>query len=47
VRILFSFILFLRIKYNYSKKSWAGDMVQWLRALTAIPEVLSSIPANM
>ncbi|EDL00620.1 mCG1042693, partial [Mus musculus] len=27
-----------------SKK--AGEMAQWLRALTALPEVLSSIPSN-
>jgi hypothetical protein len=26
--------------------SWAGEMPQWLRALTALPEVLSSIPSN-
>jgi hypothetical protein len=25
---------------------WAGEMAQWLRALTALPEVLSSIPSN-
>jgi len=25
---------------------WAGEMVQWLRALTAHPEVLSSNPSN-
>jgi hypothetical protein len=24
----------------------AGEMTQWLRALTALPEVLSSIPSN-
>jgi hypothetical protein len=24
----------------------AEEMVQWLRALTALPEVLSSIPSN-
>jgi len=24
----------------------AGEMAQWLRALTALPEVLSSIPSN-
>jgi hypothetical protein len=23
-----------------------GEMTQWLRALTALPEVLSSIPSN-
>jgi hypothetical protein len=26
--------------------SWAGEMAQKLRALTALPEVLSSIPSN-
>ena len=26
--------------------SWAGEMVQRLGALTALPEVLSSIPSN-
>jgi len=25
---------------------WAGEMAQWLKALTALPEVLSSIPSN-
>jgi hypothetical protein len=25
---------------------WAGEMTQWLRALTALPEVLSSIPSS-
>jgi hypothetical protein len=24
----------------------AGEMIQWLRALTALPEVLSSSPSN-
>ena len=28
------------------KNSRAGEMTQWLRALTALPEVLSSIPSN-
>jgi hypothetical protein len=27
-------------------KIWAGELAQWLRALTALPEVLSSIPAT-
>jgi hypothetical protein len=27
-------------------RCWAGEMAQWLRALTAPPEVLSSIPSN-
>ena len=26
--------------------SWAGEMVQWLRELMALPEVRSSIPSN-
>jgi hypothetical protein len=26
--------------------SWAGEMAQWLRALTVLLEVLSSIPSN-
>ena len=25
---------------------WAGEMAQWLRALTALPEILSSNPRN-
>jgi hypothetical protein len=32
-----------------SRRKWAGEMVkssQWLRALTALPEVLSSNPSN-
>jgi hypothetical protein len=28
------------------EESWAGEMAQWLRALTVLPEVLSSIPSN-
>jgi hypothetical protein len=28
------------------KQGWAGEMAQWLRALVALPEVLSSIPSN-
>jgi hypothetical protein len=35
---------FFKTKQN--KTSWAGEMTQWLRALTALPEVLSSIPSN-
>jgi hypothetical protein len=30
----------------YIKKLGAGEMAQWLRTLTALPEVLSSIPSN-
>jgi hypothetical protein len=29
-----------------NKATGAGEMDQWLRALTALPEVLSSIPSN-
>jgi hypothetical protein len=38
----------LGYKINDNKKSEleAGEMAQWLRALTAFPEVLSSIPSN-
>jgi hypothetical protein len=25
---------------------WAGEMAQWFRALTALPEVLSSVPSK-
>jgi len=28
------------------KKLGAGEMAQWLRALSALPEVMSSIPSN-
>jgi hypothetical protein len=28
------------------KITWAREMAQWLRALTVLPEVLSSIPSN-
>jgi hypothetical protein len=29
------------------EKGEAGEMTQWLRALTALPEVLSSIPSTL
>ena len=33
------------INHTYKKMTWrAGEKVQWLRALTALPEVLSSVP---
>jgi hypothetical protein len=35
-----------QIKIKEEKKKRAGEMVQWLRALTALPKVLSSIPSN-
>ena len=28
------------------RKNGAGEMAQWLRALPALPKVLSSIPSN-
>ena len=31
---------------NLNIVPWAGEMVQQLRALTALPEILSSIPRN-
>ena len=30
----------------YKTESWPGEMAQRLRALTTLPEVLSSIPSN-
>jgi hypothetical protein len=30
----------------FKTHSWAGEMAQWLRALTALLKVLSSIPSN-
>jgi hypothetical protein len=32
--------------FKSGKYSWAGEMAQWLRVLTALLEVLSSIPSN-
>jgi hypothetical protein len=32
--------------FNLKTKLRAGEMAQWLRALTAFPEVLSPIPSN-
>jgi hypothetical protein len=37
---------FLRADELKSTMSGAGEMAQWLRALAALPEVLSSIPRN-
>jgi len=32
---------------DLEKKTYgAGEVAQWLRALTAVPEVMSSIPSN-
>jgi hypothetical protein len=32
--------------YLLNSEMWAGEMVQWLRSPSALPEVLSSIPIN-
>jgi hypothetical protein len=39
-------ILLSTIKASNKKHFRAGEMTQWLRALTVLPEVLSSIPSN-
>jgi hypothetical protein len=31
---------------NQNKQHGAGEMAQWLRAMAALPEVLSSVPSN-
>ena len=38
----------IHLPFNPFKKDWkkAGEMAQQLRALTVLPEVLSSIPSN-
>jgi hypothetical protein len=36
----------LGLKMLKKKKNWAGKMAQQVRALTALPKVLSSIPSN-
>jgi hypothetical protein len=36
-----------KIKFkNENKQAGAGEMVQWVRTLTALPKVLSSNPSN-
>jgi hypothetical protein len=35
-----------RVSKKKIKMFWAGEMAQWLRALTAFPELLSSNPAT-
>jgi len=34
------------MEYLHEDMAQAGEMAQWLRALTALPEVLSSNPSN-
>jgi hypothetical protein len=38
------FFSLFKVKENHM--CGTGEMAQWLRALTAFPEVLSSIPSN-
>jgi hypothetical protein len=44
-KIMKPVILYTKTFY-LKNKTWAGEMAQWLRALTALPEVLSSNPNN-
>jgi hypothetical protein len=37
---------FQTIKSLKELHDWAGEMAQWVRALTALPKVLSSNPSN-
>jgi hypothetical protein len=39
-------LIFNQVSAHKRKWFWAGEMAQQLRALTALPEVLSSIPSN-
>jgi hypothetical protein len=39
-------LLVSRLASPFKNPFWAGLIAQWLRALTALPEVLSSIPSN-
>jgi hypothetical protein len=36
----------MEIKLKSSNQGGAGEMAQWVRALTALPEVLSLNPSN-
>jgi hypothetical protein len=38
--------IFLPGSISYNKPMGAEEMAQWLRMLTDLPEVLSSIPSN-
>ena len=44
VRTHFESVSDISLDIKYSRG--AGEMAQWLRALTAPPEVLSSVPSN-
>jgi hypothetical protein len=32
--------------WNIKPNRWAGEMAHWLKAVTVLPEVLSSIPSK-
>jgi hypothetical protein len=34
------------MRFKKKKKAGAGEIAQWVRALTALPNVLSSNPSN-
>jgi hypothetical protein len=40
--------LYIKKKITVTNKTkiWTGEMAQWLKALTALPKVLSSNPSN-
>jgi hypothetical protein len=51
VQIYFKGLIWPCVEHGLEKSgvedgAWAGEMSQWLRVLTAFPEVLSSIPSN-
>jgi hypothetical protein len=49
IRLTKPYLEWLKSRENIQIKkmrSGAGEMAQWLRALTALPEILSSIPSN-
>ena len=45
---IFNQLFLEKLKFLDMKKgnSWTGEMAQWLRALTTLPKVLSSISSN-
>jgi hypothetical protein len=45
-RTVFVFMINTNVIHSWRKYWGAGDMAQRVRALTALPEVLSSIPSN-
>jgi hypothetical protein len=45
--VLYAHMKWSKTKLIFKVKMQAGEMAQWLRALIALREVLSSIPSNM